>query len=199
MKYFSIFDIITAVSTSFVLGIIFASLYLSFERIFYSTLKLLYTPIWIIKSDFPINKSEVLARANEEITPSDKRILKNILDCLIFLFFALCYILLIYIVLDGIFRLYTLFFLILGYLIGSKSIALYSKKILGYIYFALEVCFIYILYSLIHPLRFVISKIINTLNYVITPIRRKFILHRSFSLCKTKQKNIAEFLKKNFQ
>ena len=194
MIFFSYSEIISAIVASATLGILSGGIYKSF-------LIILFVAIDIIKILPRVFRHAPLAALNNFNLKGEigsKKLTKNISDFFFFALIGLIYILLSYIYLDGVFRLYMLFFFLVGFLTAHKTLSVIFEYILiralGLIY---KVLF-FMLYVLLFPLNMIIHALIRILAPIMLKLSKMHSMRKSQKILSLKMKQISSSFRKSY-
>ncbi len=168
MKFFEFSEVILAIVSSFIFGVLYGGIYSSFNVVTEGIIKILKIPQVVFLS------SNIKALQDNKYQTNKSVIIINVCDFLFFLFFGLGYILLTYIMLDGIFRFYMFVFCILGFWISQKTLGTIFERILAFVFNFFYRFLVNISYVLIFPLKlFFRLLIIPMFNYVVLFKRKR--------------------------
>ena len=188
MIYFSEWEIFSACAAFFTLGLFFGGVYASFNRVLEFILFLITLFKKIIKKYMNLSK---IQKANENTFKN------RILSDFIFVFtLGIIFILLQYIFLDAMFRIFSLAVFLFGFIAGYKTLGKLFMFILKGILSKTEILIFYIMYYFLYPFYFflklfhrIFSPIFNKVNYRIGEMHYKAVTGR-------KKKKIDRFFKK---
>lgn len=125
MKFFSFYEILNSVISSFSIGLIFGALYNGAKSIFFYLFSFVYLlPGKIIKLFFFEKKKRM---------QSGRKISDNLVDFMYFILFGTAILITVYITLDGVLRLYFFLFAVFAFFLGSHFLGTRLKIIIEFI------------------------------------------------------------------
>ena len=186
MIYFTPINILTATLSFFILGCFFGGLYNSFDYVFIFLKRMMLLPkisyLKYKKCSIPQYKSE----------QNKIGVFVQIADFSFVFLLGTSYILFTYLFLDGCFRIFSLFFLFLGYMLSlrmfSSLFSITIRRIILLLLSILERVFFFILF----PFFFLLDKIKITVMPIIYLISNKYETKRFKTLLKRKKTNIEK-------
>ena len=187
MRFFTTFEILNSVLLSILTGVFFACIYAASESIVSAIHKLLFI-FHSLYAKFS-GHNEVRHKNTKANTP----VLKNISEMLLFLFFGVCIILLLYLTLDGVFRLYILIIVAFSYAVGIKTLGKIFKRIFDLIFEKVYSFILTLLYYLLLPVYKFTFKIKKNLISVFIPLVIKHRKSKSKQLTERKKKEVIRF------
>lgn len=146
-------EILLAVCISFFFGLLFGGAYHSFSAIIASIKNLLLLEINVLKA-----KSISEYKKGKIIDSSTKKFVgRNVYDFFFFLIFGLSYLIICYVITDGVFRFYLFAITVITFFFSVKTIgSLFQRIILWFFYFIYSFAFA-LAYILNYPLKLLIG------------------------------------------
>ncbi len=192
MKFFTLQEIIYSVLSSFTLGLFYGCIYSASEVISSSVHKLIFSvPNVYLKAD-GFTKAKVKEIISDKPETKLTRFSENLTDAVIFTVFGIGALLLIYITLDGVFRIYVVVALVTAFILARKTLGKLFCALFERIFQILYTGIVCVEYLLLYPVRLFVNFIKETLGRIMRPIERKIIKKRSLLLS---QKKILEIKK----
>ena len=186
MKFFTSFEIFRAVFLSAITGLIFGAVYIASERIIFWIHRIIYLVPNTIKSIPQFSLSEIIRKNKNKPAVKYSQISKNIHEGILFFLFGLAFILLLYIALDGLFRLYVLLIVVIFSLISVKSIGKLIARSLE-CFFSAVYAFLYrLLLVIFYPFYRLLSRILKLIRRACIPIKKRRLLKLSQKITKRK-------------
>ena len=190
MRYFTLTDILRAILCSSFLGFIMGGIYKSLSTLIFCIYRLLTVIFAVFKS-----RSILSLREQASIKPHSTGGGKNAYDFVFFIVFGVSYILLCYIALDGVHRLYVLLPAILTFFVSKCTLgSIFEKAVFGLYALAYFITF-NLLFVFSYPLRIVIRYLQRLLS---VPAKRVIGWGSAVTnkkLIKKKQRQIKAFFK----
>ena len=147
MKYFSFFDIIRAILRSTLLGLIMGGIYASLSTIISCTCKLFGVGV-------AATRAPTISDCRMALTLRQRRSnSQNVYDFVFFACFGAIHILLCYLSMDGVLRLYVLIPSIITFIVSKNTIGAVFEKIIVRIYASLYRILFMLLFVVTYPLR----------------------------------------------
>lgn len=179
MRYFSVYEIIRSIFFSALSGVVLGCIYKASVCVLVAIKScVLFIPSVInLLPGFKISRIHELIRFQKihSINPASK----NVFEFCLFLFFGIYFILLNYIILDGIFRIYILFILIAMFFVAIKTFG----KFFSYIFYR---SFDLIYFSALFIACVMLFPIYNILRLIFIPLR---CLYSKFKVCRRLRKS----------
>lgn len=192
MIFFSPSEIIYSIAYSFVLGIIFGCIYSASEVIFSSLNKLVRSVPTVYKNITTFSKKTVRDMLSVKYDSSISNFYKNIKDAVLFLFFGISTIILIYITLDGVFRLYVLLTLTASFILAKKTLGTIFCTLFEAVFRRFYIFVVYLEYFTLYPIRIFINYFKKILYRSLRPINAKIKKVRINKLIKRKINEVAK-------
>jgi len=194
MRFFTDYEITRSIFLSIIFGLFLACIYLGAGAFFNTVKKLARLPLDVFKlsSSFSVKRLLYLSRTAPK--SSEKKNVNNVYDAIIFSLFSVLFIVHLYVVLDGVFRIYVLCTVILVFLLITKTIGRFINfafdKMLSYIHrIAL------LIFTLMTVPMYKMSKFfIKIIRKRIEPIKEKYFLKKSKRVVSRKIKEIKMLL-----
>ncbi len=193
MIFFSLWEILISVLTASLSGFVFGLFYMASGAIFSSVKEIFFLlPRALINIPHFKLKNWGIPKGNR----SSRKLSREIFDFFSFLIFGIAFIVINYLVLDGVFRVYFFIFVLIFFLIAKKTLgsafSIAYSRAFDFLYKR-----IFVLISLfILPLYKLIRKITELIKKITSPIRCKIFELRSQSLTRKKLLEIEKILKK---
>jgi len=194
MNFFSFYDIINSLLLSSVFGIALGGIYSSFEAIIKGLYSLTVMPIRVLIGR---TRSEIINELRKENSKTSRTvILQAVYDFFFFVAAGILYVIVCYIALDGVFRLYML--------LASLSFFLLSNKTLGKA-FNLAIRFLFVttsqilfpcLFALAYPIRLLFSVLKAPILKLCSKAKHCIGVSRANRIKKKKIKEMGVFIKK---
>lgn len=194
MIYFAYTDIITAIFAFSSFGMLSGGIHKSFLIIltgFADTLKIL--PRAFRRDAFRTFKNHTLKTYNKK-TP----VAKNISDFFFFGTVSLIYVFVTYIFLDGVFRLYTFIFFILGFWISSKTLNVFFETLLLLLFKSVYKITFFMIYVLLFPLIKLLHLTISFITPILHTAKEKHLMHKSQKILLHKKRKISSAFVDNY-
>ncbi len=195
MIYFKTSEIIFSIYSSAILGVIFGILYSSSLETLGYLKKFISLPFQCLKNARKFSVKRIFIISFEKNNTKISKISKNIYEFLIFTLFGCFTIILSYIALDGVFRLYVLVIIGFFFMISKSTIGNFSRKTLSLIYS----CIYFTLSFILTPPLIPITKLSILLNEksvrIINAIKRKIGIMNSDRLKRKKTEELRKELK----
>ena len=180
MKYFSIVDIIRSILFASIYGLICGCLYKASACILAAILKLVALPrdILLLYKCFSLKNAKSIT-LNQKLNLRSK-VGKNIFEFFVFLTFGLGLILLFYVCLDGMLRLYVLVLFLLFFYVSSKTVGLYFELLFSHLFSFVHLILLTISGFLLYPIYKLSLYIAKLFTKCILPIKGFFakIMHK---------------------
>ena len=144
-------EVLLSVVFSFAYGFLFGAVYRSISTIFYSVKRVILLEIYVLKA-ISITEYRSFKRIN---SANQNHIEQNIYDFTFFLIFGALYVIVCYLVSDGVFRFYLFAITALAFILSLKTVGMVSDKIIYHI--------LYFIYSSSFALLFILSFPIKAL------------------------------------
>lgn len=186
MKFFTVQEIIKSILFSFITGVGFGCIYSASEVVFSSIRKIIYSLPAVFHSIPVFSKSFVETVVKQKSSTKFSRLSENIRDAIIFTFFGAVTLILMYLILDGIFRIYVIFILIAGFILSQKTIGSLFCRAFDFLFRFVYKILIYIEYLFLYPFYNVYSVIRALVKKIAGRISRYKINRRTDSLIKRK-------------
>ncbi len=182
MRFFTVIEIYRSMFFSVIIGSIFGCLYIASENLLISLKKflLIFKAVYLRHSKKEIIKNDIVKLSG---------FLKNIYEFILFITLGVCVILVSYTELDGVFRLYVIFFVLLSFMLSKSLFGVVFIKIYTYIFNKIYGLLYEILYYFSKPLYFVFSLLLRFYINISVPVKRK---HNSILNNKIKKRKIRE-------
>lgn len=179
MKFFTLEEIIISVFVSMMSGIVMGGIYSASYAIYV----FLYRIVFVVKESFLIAgkySSESIKSSNRRISEiTVGTISKNVFEGFLFTLFGLSVIILYYILLDGIFRLYVLFLIGITFFFSSKFFGAVFNKTVKYILDFITLLLLSALGLIISPFYYVFFISRRLFRAIYAPIRNKALKSNS--------------------
>ena len=190
MKFFTTSEIFRSVIFAVLSGTLFGCIYKSSESLIFSLKKTLFLLIdsFDLSSNFTISKFKEIKSKRRSLKMSV--LAKNIFEGIMFSLFGIATLLVLYICLDGIFRLYIIFITIIFFLLSQKTIAQYFSRIIEIIFNKVYSLLLFLLSLILIPFSKIIKVLKQMIKRIILPIKLKLKRERSLYLVKKKIKEI---------
>lgn len=194
MKFLSGLEILQSIYLSLIFGTILVCMFLTYES-FLKVLKGIFTlPADVIRLSRVFSIKSLKALSTKSFKKRKNKKVNNVSDAIIFFIFGVLTILHFYVALDGIFRIYSLLFVVITFLILKKTvgrvISVLFETVFLYIYIAILLfagCFVAPMYKSVGYLTKIIYKQTE-------PIRQKQLLKKSQKTQSKKLANIGKLL-----
>ena len=189
MKYFSLFDVLRAILRSSLLGFIMGGIYNSLSTIIACTCKLFGVGVYAIRSSS-------LSDWHKAFKPQEWRSSsKNAYDFVFFACFGVMHIMLCYLSMDGVLRLYILIPSVITFFVSKNTVGAIFKKVIIGIYTLVYRILFFLLYVLTYPLRILGCAIIT----LFSPLLKRiiYIIHKTNKklLMRKKERQIVSYFK----
>lgn len=195
MIYFETSEIIFSIYTSAILGLVFGFIYSSSLETLGYVKKFIYLPFQSAKNAVNFSIKRIFIISFEKNNSKIGKVSKNLYEFLIFTIFGCITILLSYVALDGVFRLYVLVIIGLFFILSKRTLGNLSEKILKLIYSCMYFITSLVISAMMIPIArltiLAIKKYTNVANITI----RRYTLINSDRLIRKKKKEIQNQLK----
>lgn len=186
MNTFDFYEIVFAILSATVFGAVFGGLYKSFSSI------LLMCACFFKRIPSLIFVSSPSELSSPLTSRKKSGLLQNTFDFLFFSVFGFLYIILVYLALDGVFRLYMLCFSLFGFFISKRTLgSLLERIILAGLFYLFKILF-FAIYVLLLPIKHTIIFIKKLLMPPLNSFRRIIAMRRSQKIFNRKIKEISE-------
>lgn len=196
MKFFTAIEILRSIFLSVIAGTLFGCLYRAAEVILISLRKIVFLLPNAMSAAGSLKSRGISEYINRKRRIKLSPVAKNIFDFFIFLFFGISLILLYYVTLDGIFRIYVLITVSLCFTVAQrffgKPFAAVFDWVFSKIYFVLFLLLTICTFPIVKAVKFVKKQVTK----LIVPIRAKYVNKRSQWLIKRKLMEVKEKLEK---
>jgi len=196
MKFFAFFEILRSVFLSAVTGFIFGCIYMASERIFLAVRKIIYLVPNVISCYKDFSYGTVYKKIKKQNIVKFTPVTQNIYEAILFLLFGIYTVLLTYIVLDGVFRIYILITVILFFFVAKKSIGNIFAKLFDKVFANLYFIFFLAFTVFIFPIYKFINVIVKFSKRVLMPLQIFYLKWRSEKLIIKKKMEINKILVK---
>jgi len=186
MKFFTTAEILYSLFLSGLFGIFFGSVYVATEKISVAFLKTLRLVPSVIASLNNFSVSEARKRLKKANAFRMNSLIHNILEFVFFLIFGIALILLFYIALDGVFRVYILIAVIAFFVISMKTVGNMFADLFDRIFSFIYAILFYFLAVLFLPWYITAKHIVKYICRLTKPLRDKKLKKRSERLIKRK-------------
>ena len=189
MKYFSFDDILYALLSSSLLGFIMGGVYGSLSTIISCTRKLLGVGVAAMRSPSlsDCRKASILQEGHSGS--------RNVYDFIFFACFGATHILLCYLTMDGVLRLYILVPSIITFIVSKNTVGAIFERLFICLYTVVYRISFTLLYLLTYPLRLICRGITLMLSPLYTRIVRITIKIKNNLLIRQKKRQIRLFFK----
>ena len=192
MIYFSFSQILISIFASVALGIISGGIYKSISLIF----SLLFYIIKILPTALCADSYKKHTSPFSNHKTSTSCINRTISDFIFFTLLFSLYICLIFITMDGVFRLYIMAFMLIGFFTSKRTLGWIFEKILVFLFNFFYNIIFSIMYILFFPINLTFKKIRTILIYRLEILKRKLIMHKSKVTSQKKAKEIQAYFKR---
>ena len=169
MKYFELVDVLRAVIVSFFYGAVFGGVYSSYNAITDGVCRFFLLPLSVLSAS---GISE-MQREDEKKGKRRFKARQNASDFVFFLILGFSYILMTYILLDGIFRVYVLLLFLIGFFLSRKTLGALFEKVFKFLFdIAYKLSFV-AFYVLVFPLKQFFKKVIMPFCVILLNIKQK--------------------------
>lgn len=189
MKFFATFEILQSVLLAAAAGLIFGCVYRASERIFFAFGKLLSLIPSVISTLGNFSRKAVKEKIRRKNTGMATPLMRNLFEAIVFLIFGIATLLLFYIALDGVFRVYVLITVVIFFVFAKRSLGKAFADIFDRIFF----CIYYVLFISVGVILIPMYKLTNgflkVLKKFYIPVSDKIRQKHSRRLIKTKIKD----------
>ena len=192
MKFFTSAEIIRSVVLAFTLGVFFGCIYSASGRIFSSLSRLLSSAPLVYRKIKSFSKTVVAELLYQKSESHLTNIALNVCDAIVFSAFGISSLILFYIALDGVFRIYVAATLIFGFFLAKKTIGSVFCRLYDWVFGFFYRFILYVEYTALYPVYIIVNFIKMIFAKVINPIKRRIGKRRRNSL---KRKKINEIKK----
>lgn len=188
MKFFTVEEIIFSVVFSLILGIAFGCIFSTSEAIFSSLNKLIFSPAAVYRKINNFSKESVEEIILYKPTSKLSHFSENIRDAILFSFFGIATLILVYITLDGIFRLYIAVTIAIAFILAKKTLGKLFCKIFERVFQCLYKSLVYIEYFILYPIHFILKffkirfiKLWRPINIRLTEKKNESLINKKIS------------------
>lgn len=190
MKFFTFYEIINSLLAAAVYGILCGCLYRASACILTLAVKTLGIPrdIALIFRKLSLKHSFYLSRQNPKLTYS--KIWTNLFDFITFLLFGIGLVFLYYVFLDGVFRIYVLLAVALGFLLAKSTVGKYFSIALRTLYSYVYCILLLFLGVFLLPFKRLFEYISKLARHIFTPFMEKIRREVSKNVLNRKKRQI---------
>ena len=192
MKFFTLTEIIRSVILAFILGISFGCIHSASEKVFSSFSRLLSSVPSVYRKINTFSRASVEELLNRKSESKLTKLTSNICDAIIFTVFGICSLVLFYITLDGVFRIYVVTTLICGFFLAKKTLGNGFSRLYDWIFKILYRFILYVEYFALYPVYITVAFFKRFFIKIITPIKKRINKKRRLIL---ERKKILEIKK----
>lgn len=190
MKFFTASEIFSSVIFAVLTGTIFGCIYKCFESLICALKKIIFIffDSFFLSADFSIQKFNEAKIKRKNLKMS--LFLKNIFEGIMFTLFGIATLLLLYICLDGVFRVYIIVIAVIFFIISVKTIAQGFSRLFDWVFNKAYSMVLFLLSIILVPFSKVITVLSRLAKRIILPIKLKMQAARSQYIVKKKIKEI---------
>ena len=196
MKFFTFFEFIRSVFLSALAGLFFGCVYRASERILPAVRKIICLLPNVISALSDYSYRNICKKIKEHNTVKLTVVGKNIYEAVLFLLFGIGVVLLNYVTLDGVFRIYVLIIVSVFFFVSQKIIGDLFSKIFDRIFEVFYFISFWAMTVLVFPLYKLTQLFVASAKKIIAPIQKKYTIFRCKKLILRKKNEVYVSLSK---